>query len=124
MSLFKKGRIKLHSGGVSDFKIECDALTFTDLETLAYLISKKFKFGNVTGISGGGLMLAAALSEYMTPEDPHFLIVDDVLTTGNSMERVREYVICDKSSNIIGVVIFARGKCPEWVTPIFQMWEE
>src|SRR5204862_234699 len=24
---------------------------------------------------------------------------------------------------VIGVVIFARGKCPSWVTPIFNYWD-
>ena len=124
IGLFKKGRIKLHSGKISNFKIECDALTDEDLDTLAFLVSKKVKFGNVTGIARGGLRFAKALRKYETPNDPRFLIVDDVLTTGSSMEDLKKYVICDLSSNIIGVVIFARGKCPKWVTPIFQMWKE
>jgi orotate phosphoribosyltransferase len=49
------------------------------------------------------------------------LIVDDVLTTGKSMEEMRK-----KHSNVltIGVVLFARGKCPKWVEPIFNMWDE
>jgi hypothetical protein len=24
--------------------------------------------------------------------------------------------------NIVGVVIFARGECPDWIEPIFKMW--
>lgn len=123
MNLFMKGFIKLHSGGVSNFKIECDALTPEDIETLASLIASKFKFGYVTGIATGGTSLATALRKYEILGDRRFLIVDDVLTTGNSMERIKKHVICDKISDIIGVVIFARGECPDWITPIFQMWE-
>lgn len=46
-----------------------------------------------------------------------WVIVDDVLTTGESMEEMRLHY----SSRTIGVVLFARGKCPDWVTPIFSL---
>jgi len=127
MSLFKKGRIKLHSGKISDFKIECDALTDEDLDTLAYLVSKKVKFGIVSGIPRGGLRFANILRKYRNPTG-FVLIVDDVLTTGNSMneerERMAKLLGLSPKKGFKGVVIFARGKCPDWVTPIFQMWEE
>ncbi|KKL20362.1 hypothetical protein LCGC14_2456230, partial [marine sediment metagenome] len=44
------------------------------------------------------------------------LIVDDVLTTGASMEKQRA-----GRTNTIGAVIFARGDCPAWVKPLFAM---
>jgi len=44
------------------------------------------------------------------------LIVDDVLTTGTSMiEMQKQY------PNAIGVVMFARGPCPSWVSSIFSL---
>jgi orotate phosphoribosyltransferase len=119
MNLFQKKEITLHSGGKSFFKIECDALTDDDIETLAYIISRKYTFYDVVGIPRGGIRIANALQKYAS--NGPLLIVDDVLTTGKSMEEMRK-----KHSNVltIGVVLFARGKCPKWVEPIFNMWDE
>ena len=119
MSLFQKQNIVLHSGKQSDFKIECDDLTFADVETLCYLISKRFKFSSVFGVPNGGLKFAQELRQYRNGISNPTLVVDDVLTTGNSMN---EFVEINNIKNPIGVVIFARGKCPDWVIPIFQMW--
>lgn len=110
-------KIRLHSGAMSDFKINCDVLTHEDIETLAYLISQKIKFYNVVGIPNGGTHLANALKKYISYGGV-MLIVDDVLTTGRSMEKARETYW---SHTPQGVVIFARGKCPDWITPIFQL---
>ncbi len=120
MSLFQQQNIILHSGQLSDFKIECDDLTYRDIETLAYLISKRLKFFSVFGVPNGGLKIAKVLEPYRST-DSHFpvLVVDDVLTTGNSMNQ---FVIDHHIKNPIGVVLFSRGKCPDWITPIFQMW--
>lgn len=111
-NLFQKQTVELSSGTISDFKIECDALSNEDWECLAYLISKKLKFGNVVSVPTGGDKFASCLQKYIT-EGP-VLICDDVLTTGNSMEKARV-------EGSIGVVVFSRGNCPEWITPIFQM---
>lgn len=121
MSLFKTGNIILHSGNPSNFKIECDELTYADVETLCFLISRKFEFIGVHGVPTGGYKFAEGLQKYSDPMlDAPTLIVDDVLTTGKSME---EFVKIHKIKNAIGVVIFARGKCPKWITPVFQMWD-
>lgn len=119
MNLFAKKVLKLSSGQQSDFKIECDALTDEDWDCLAYLISKKLKFSLVIGIPSGGLRLANELDKYVT-DDPGLplLICDDVLTTGSSMENFKDIF---SHRNVIGVVVFARGKCPDWITPLFQM---
>lgn len=120
MSLFVNQTFVSHSGKVLDFKIDCDALTDADLATLASVIAKRFKFGAVEGVPRGGLRLAEALQPYVTKGPA--LIVDDVLTTGASMEQARK-ALTDR-----GVVIFARGPCPSWITPIFKLdgefWEE
>jgi len=102
-----------HAGRLLDFKIECDALSDADIAALASVIARRIKFGAVYGVPRGGLRLANALEPYAT-SGPR-LIVDDVLTTGKSMVEVRN------STNDRGVVIFARGPCPDWITPIFSL---
>ena len=122
--LFQLGNFILHSGYSSPFKIECDALDDGDYAALAEIVANKFRFSTVVGVPTGGIKFAKALSYHAirTPSYPA-LIVDDVLTTGGSMgEAGLKYTSLYPRSSIIGVVIFARGKCPEWITPIFQMW--
>ena len=102
-----------HAGRLLDFKIECDALSDADIAELAAIIAMRFRFGQVVGIPRGGLRLAKALEPYAKTGPT--LIVDDVLTTGRSMEAARE-AVSDR-----GVVIFARGPCPSWVTPVFSL---
>ena len=116
MNLFSWGPTALSSGVISDFKIECDALTDRDWACLANLASQKIKFSRAIPVPTGGNRFADYLNLHadMGP----VLICDDVLTTGNSMEKIRA---CVKNSDVIGVVVFARGKCPDWITPIFTM---
>ena len=125
-NLFQQGTFKLHSGEVSNLKIECDALTTEDWDTLAKLIAQNMFFTEVIGIERGGLPLAKALEKYIGHREGSkiVLIADDVLTTGESMEKAKEQVK-GRVRDVFGVVVFARRKCPEWVYPIFQMseWE-
>ena len=113
ISLFQQGDFNLHSGNRSNWKIDCDALTDKDWSTLAMMTSQLFHFSAVAGIPGGGLKLANKLQKYCRKGYPT-LIVDDVLTTGKSMEETRK-----NYPNAIGVVVFARGECPEWITSLF-----
>ena len=127
MSLFQSGNFTLHSGQQSDFKIDCDTLTDEDWETLAAIIAKRREFREVIGVPQGGIPLARALEKYAQPSmigryGLPILIVDDVLTTGASMEEVRLKRRDTQVDRFIGVVVFARGSCPNWITPIFQMW--
>lgn len=120
--LFQTKNIKLHSGSRSDWKIECDALTDDDLETLAKLISKKVKFGQVIGIPKGGVRLEGALIKYVT-KSPILLLVDDVLTTGNSMNKYKREIERKTGKTVMGMVIFARNRPPDWVRAIFTYWK-
>lgn len=115
MDLFVDKPFVSHAGINLLFKIECDALSDGSIDTIAAMITKKIKFGNVYGVPSGGLRLAKALERFCTA-DAQTLIVDDVFTTGTSMEEARRRVGPDS----IGFVIFARGECPSWIFPMFQ----
>jgi len=117
--LFRCGLYTLHSGDTSEFKIDCDALTDADLNVVAHELRKRLPpFSAVVGVPTGGERIAEKLRPYGNTNGAKILIVDDVLTTGASMEE------CRNGQDVIGAVIFARGKCPEWVTPLFQMEAE
>ena len=126
MNLFMKKEFFMSSGGFSSFKIECEALSDEDIETIAFIISKKFKFSAVQEIGDSHKpRLGIALQKYVDEDSKIRLIVDDVLTTGRTMEEARYSTWAEypKDIKVLGVVIFARGECPDWITPIFQMWE-
>lgn len=118
-NLFQLGSFTLHSGDTASWKIECDALTQEDWRALAAIISERVDFRDVMGVPSGGMALAKELQSYRkaSPSLP-VLVVDDVLTTGNSMEALRKAI---GHNEVKGFVVFARGQCPEWVTPLFQL---
>ena len=124
MNLFQSGSFVLNSGLVSNMKIECDALSLVDWNTLAGFVHAKMWWGEVIGIPRGGVPFALALDQYTTDMSDTILIVDDVLTSGGSMERMREQVIEERGNDlpIKGVVAFARNPCPDWIRPVFQLW--
>ena len=121
MTLFRQGDFTLHSGSKSWLKIDCDALTDDDWATLAIAVYEHgIKFRRVIGVPQGGLKFAYALEPYRFPNPEYpVLIVDDVMTTGNSMEEMRA-----KYPGSIGVVVWARGRCPDWIEPINRYWED
>lgn len=129
MNLFQLGDFTLNSGAPSKWKLECDALTGEDVSALAEMIRQMVgPFGSVEGVPRGGLRLATALQPFTGLDGPH-LIVDDVLTTGNSVETLRNERIEGRGyenvgqRKIIGAVVFARGQCPGWIKALFQMPE-
>ena len=105
------------AGGASlPWKIECDALTKDDWIALAKVAGPGLRFGSVEGVPRGGLPFARALLPYLT--DGPLLIVDDVLTSGHSMERHRD------GRDAIGVVAFQRGVTrPTWIKPVWRLHE-
>ncbi len=119
MNLFQLGDFTLNSGAKSKWKIDCDAFNLTDWNALAEMIASIVgPFSSVEGIPRGGLLLAECLESRTVRSGIH-LIVDDVLTTGGSMERIRKF-----HPTAIGAVVFARGPCPSWIKVLFQMPEE
>ncbi len=122
-----KGRVPLlngmpftsHSGLSLDFKLQCEALMPEDWAALAAIVARRIPFGKVVGIPRGGLALAEALGQHINRKSQNVLIVDDVLTTGKSMEEERakhvNTMFCVK-----GFVLFARCRrrdVPAWITP-------
>lgn len=117
MSLFQYGDFLLHSGGRTNWIIDCRALTDEDLLALAQMAANMLPpFCLVEPIARGGLAFGDALRGHCQPKGSA-LIVDDVLTTGASMEQRRESLGGGKA---LGVVIFARGPCASWITPLFR----
>lgn len=122
MSLFQLEKIVLHNGKTSQFKIECDFLspkTKEDWECLAYKGSRIVgPFSRVVGVPRGGLLFAIAMEKYKTKGWPT-LVVDDVLTTGASIVQMMKWH--GDITRVAGLVVFARGPCPEGVKAVWQM---
>jgi orotate phosphoribosyltransferase len=124
MNLLQLGDFTLNSGAKSPFKIECDAFTDEDWKTLADLIRQMVgDFSSVEGVPRGGLRLAKELEPYAVSLSNYHLLVDDVLTTGGSMEKAASQVHLIHQKLVKGTVVFARGQCPHWIRAVFQMPE-
>lgn len=117
MSLFQLGDFILRSGKQSGWKIQCEYLTNEDWRALAFMAAEILPpFGSVEPVPTGGIAFATALRFYADPDESDtILIAEDVVTTGGSMERIRE------GREAIGICVFVRGTPPDWVTPLFQM---
>lgn len=117
--LFKFGEFVSHSGLRLEWKLDCETgLRSQDWDDIAKIITSKIRFSEVIGIPKGGLAMAEALQPYCEPNFP-LLIVDDVLTTGKSMIEARSKMKIEGS--VVGVVLFARGPCPNWVLPLMKV---
>lgn len=124
MNLFMSGNFKLRSGQISDYKIECDALTPADWLGLAVIARRLLpSFCCVEGVPRGGLPFAQALKYFASGNGAHpLLIAEDVCTTGGSMERFRETLTDIPEGGIIGVCVFAReATWPSWVRPLWPL---
>jgi hypothetical protein len=115
-SLFQRGYFKLASGQTAGWKIECDSLTDEDWETIAEMIRERITpYGHVEGMPRGGLKLASILNRWAVPGQG-LLLVDDVYTTGGSIERSRG----DREAR--GVVVFARNPITQdWIEALFTL---
>jgi hypothetical protein len=124
-TLFEAGGFKAHSGKILPFKIECDALSDAEIHLLANLVlglRPGARYSRIIGVPRGGLRLAESLRLKAGVPDPMApnLIVDDVLTTGRSMDETAKAECCGAA---MGAVLFARGPCPFWVKPVFSLNE-
>jgi hypoxanthine phosphoribosyltransferase len=130
MDLFVQKDFKGNSGIELDFKIECDALSDKSIETIACRINKyceenDIKFSDVSGVPRGGIRLENALKKYVDENGDYVLIVDDVLTTGGSMEKHKTKIKKETDKSILGFVVFDRGDyivpARSWTEPVFTM---
>lgn len=113
---------KLHGGAKSHFLIDCGTrqLFESDWDALAWLYTRHYEFGRVVPIPRGGCAFAAALQRYAQPRLAKAVIVDDVLTTGDSFRMMKEEI----EGPSIGVCAFDRSggsNRPDWVTAMFVM---
>jgi hypothetical protein len=120
LNLFNYGNFVSYAGKDLSWKIQCDALTSQDWKCIAQLVANRYVFSEVVGIPRGGWKLMTALEKYKVGWTTLALIVDDVYTTGESMRQARK----DIGGKCIGVVLFARGKVPRWINPIFTVGED
>lgn len=117
--LFQTGDFLLSGGERSEWRINVEELDVDSIKTLARLISTEINFSVVEGVPTGGERLAGELRKHADPLSGKLLIVDDVLTTGKSMERQRA------GRSAIGVVIFSRSQdIPSWIRAVWTIWEE
>ena len=123
--LFQEKEFVGHSGDTLHWKIEMDALHSNEWKCIARMIMEHEErpFCSAVGIPRGGVELSKYLNEYSTQNyDDPYLIVDDVLTTGGSMDHFRaEWFKKHLYQESFGWVVFARTKPQDWVQALFQM---
>ena len=123
IDLFQKKDFTSHAGLDLTWKIEMDALSLPEWSCIAHMIMEhSVPFKEAIGIPTGGTMLGKMLNAYGTGkrEDP-ICIVDDVLTTGMSMDEFKTKRQWRNPTQYIGWVVFSRNKPPDWVNALFQM---
>ena len=123
IKLFQTTDFKSHSGLDLSWKIECDALQDGEWFTLSKMIMEiSPPFSKAVGIPRGGVKLGDLLNIHGTGKrtDP-ICIVDDVITTGESMNDFKRTKHWREPTEYIGWVVFARTIPPDWVNVLFQM---
>lgn len=118
MSLFNLGSFELSSGERSDWIIDCRSLTDDDWAWAARYVAQRSCFSSVEGVPTGGLAFAEALRPYCEHPSLPTLLVDDVMTTGASLVKLR-----GGRDNVVGWVMFDRSGVgsPSWVSAIWSL---
>jgi orotate phosphoribosyltransferase len=78
----------------------------------------------VHGIPRGGMKLATSLQKHVDPNGRIVAVVDDVLTTGRSMEEKKKKLIEDgvEPGDIYGFVLVRRSQdWTNWIYPFFYV---
>ncbi len=93
---------------------------------LAKHIAERTDFGMVQGISEDCRGLVDVLENYARWEAPfNILIVDTILTTGESMEQAKAAMPPQiHRDDIIGWVVVARVEPPAWINAIFKLFNK
>lgn len=136
MSIFKNQRVHKADGRVLPFVIDCDDMTDAELGIFAKMIIDRYPdFADVihpnSHYGSVAPRLAKAICE-LRPAIPYeqakyVLVVDDVVTTGASMEKCKQDHEASKPLaaspwGYVGVSIFSHGhSIPQWIHPIFAI---
>lgn len=116
MTIFNYGNYTLPSGGRSRWKLDLSELNDEEWVEIADIAIRCLPlFGSVESVPTGGDKLANILHAHRRKDHPNILIVEDVITTGQSMELIR-----DGRDDAVGLAVFSRmNPPPPWVTPLF-----
>lgn len=118
--IFELRRTTLSSGLVSGWRCNFERFDGPSVWCFATLIARRVgAFGRVEGVPTGGDALARCLARWEQPTSDVLLIVDDVLTTGESIRRQRN------GRKAVGWVVFDRSaefgiERPSWVHALWR----
>lgn len=116
--LFKKQKFVSAAGLELTWRIECDDLTIEDWRQIAAISAPNLPpFKRALGVPRGGILLATELTKYVKPKSDITLVVDDVWTTGKSMNDFAKF---HDLKTWVGFVAFSRGVLPPLVKCFMQ----
>lgn len=123
-SLIESGKFTLSSGQETAWRFNEEGLSDETLDALAKIVCRTWIVGladQIVPAEHGGIRFANALrykhAKIENGRKQHTLVVDDVFTSGRSMERER----LKYEEPVIGLVILERKPSPTWVYPIFTV---
>lgn len=124
VTLFRDDRFTSHSGLDLPWRIECDALSPEDWDTIGKAVARRYMFCEAIGIPRGGIPFAEALNRHKQAEHHcNIVVVDDVITTGNSMlQYMQEIEKKYPDKRVFGIALFARRGFQKFgIETVFQV---